>query len=109
MKINKELLKGSTATLVLGLLDKEPMYGYQLIKEISLKSNGVFELKEGTLYPILHDLEKINIIESYWNESSEGRKRKYYKITKEGKNLLEHKKEEWSTFKTAVDKFVLGS
>lgn len=106
LKVNRELLKGSTTTLVLGLLDKEPMYGYQIIKEIALKSKGIFELKEGTLYPILHDLENQGFIEAYWNESTEGRKRKYYRITELGKKLSEDKKNEWKTFKDAMDQVV---
>ena len=104
MKINKELLKGSTATLILSLLDSKPMYGYEIIKEIDKKSNGIFNFKEGTLYPILHSLEADQIIESYWSEGEGARKRKYYKITDKGKLYIKEKKEEWSTFRTAVDK-----
>ena len=78
LKLNKELIKGSTITLILNELSKEPMYGYKMIKEIEGKSNGVFIFKEGTLYPILHDLEKKKLIESYW-EVENGRRRKYYK------------------------------
>ena len=66
MKINKELLKGSTSMLVLSLLENENMYGYQMIKELSRKSKELFELKEGTLYPILHALEQKNYIISYF-------------------------------------------
>lgn len=106
MKINKELLKGSTSTLILGLLENESMYGYQIIKEILLKSNGVFEFKEGTLYPILHSLEKDDFVKSFWCKSNEGRRRKYYKITAEGKKHLAQKKQEWDTFKKAVDTIV---
>ena len=62
VKINKELLKGSTSMLVLSLLENENMYGYQMIKELSRKSKELFELKEGTLYPILHGLEQKNYI-----------------------------------------------
>ena len=57
MKVNKELVKGSTTMLVLEMLNDENMYGYQLIKKLSEKSKNIFELKEGTLYPILHGLE----------------------------------------------------
>lgn len=106
MKINKELLKGSTIILILSLLDKEPMYGYEIIKKIQDKSNGVFSLKEGTLYPILHTLEGENYVESFWDESLEGRKRKYYRITSSGEKLLKEKKEEWNNFKCAVDKVI---
>lgn len=58
MKVSKELLKGSTDMLVLTLIGKEPMYGYQMIKELSKKSENIFNLQEGTLYPILHTLEE---------------------------------------------------
>lgn len=106
MKIDKELLKGSTTTLVLSLLNRRPMYGYEIIKVIELKSNGIFSFKEGTLYPILHSLEGKLMIESYWNESEGGRRRKYYKITEKGKLHMEDKKDEWSLFRQAVDKIL---
>lgn len=106
MKVNKELLKGSTTTLVLSLLNSRPMYGYEIIKVIEMKSNGIFSFKEGTLYPILHTLEGNAMIESYWDESEGGRKRKYYKITDKGKLHMEDKKEEWSIFQKAVDEIL---
>lgn len=106
MKINKELLKGSTSMLVLSLLEKENMYGYQMIKELSRKSKELFELKEGTLYPILHALEQKNYIISYWDETGP-KKRKYYSITKDGKKYLKDKKEEWQCFSNGVNE-VLG-
>ena len=106
MKINKELLKGSTSMLVLNLLAEENMYGYQMIKTLSEKSENVFELKEGTLYPILHSLEENNLIISYWDETAT-KKRKYYSITKEGKKYLDAKKEEWKIFSNGINS-VLG-
>ena len=106
MKINKELLKGSTSMLVLSLLENENMYGYQMIKELSRKSKELFELKEGTLYPILHALEQKNYIISYWDETG-AKKRKYYSITKDGKKYLKEKKEEWKCFSNGVNQ-VLG-
>ncbi len=106
MRVNKELLKGSTSMLVLNLLSDKNMYGYQMIKELTEKSKNVFELKEGTLYPILHSLEESNLITSYWDEST-GKKRKYYSITKEGKKHLKEKKEEWKVFSNGINS-VLG-
>ena len=78
MKVSKELLKGSTDLLVLTLIGEEPMYGYKIIKELSKKSENVFNLQEGTLYPILHLLEEKNFISSYWDETG-SKKRKYYR------------------------------
>lgn len=106
MKIDKELLKGSTVMLVLKLLETENMYGYQMIKKLSEKSENVFELKEGTLYPILHLLEGKGLITSYWDETT-AKKRRYYKITEKGKKSLKDKKEEWQIFSNSIDK-VLG-
>ena len=103
---DKELLKGSTEILILSLLNREPMYGYQMIKEAENKSEGVFQFKEGTLYPLLHSLEANGFLESYWSEIR-GRKRKYYRITAIGKKHMEKKLEEWKTFSSAVDRIVL--
>ena len=103
MKINKELLKGSTTVLILSILNRKDMYGYEMIKEIDLLSKGIFSFKEGTLYPILHNLENSNYIESYWDISSSGRKRKYYKITDDGKKLLLEKKSEWKLFSETIN------
>ena len=106
MKINKELIKGSTSILVLSLLQKNEMYGYEMIKEMQLKSSGVFEFKEGTLYPILHNLEEENLVESFWKEGENSRKRKYYRITKKGRGALKEKEEEWTLFTSTVNKII---
>ncbi|MDO3411268.1 PadR family transcriptional regulator [Saccharibacillus sp. CPCC 101409] len=106
MKVSKELLKGSTGTLVLTVLSNKSMYGYELIKELETRSDGVFALKEGTLYPILHAMEAERWVDSYWEESG-GRKRKYYTVTESGKKRLSEKTEEWRIFSGAVNA-VLG-
>jgi len=104
MKVNKELLKGSTTILILSLLERKEMYGYEMIKEIEIKSSGVFSFKEGTLYPILHSLESEGLVEAFWLEGEGTRKRKYYRITEKGKGQLKEKQEEWKTFRSAVEK-----
>ncbi|MEJ8302864.1 PadR family transcriptional regulator [Saccharibacillus sacchari] len=106
MKVSKELLKGSTGTLVLTVLSGKSMYGYELIKELDNRSGGVFSLKEGTLYPILHAMEAESWVKSHWEDGS-GRKRKYYTVTDAGLKQLRHKTEEWRTFSGAVNA-VLG-
>ncbi len=107
MKVNRELLKGSTNLLVLSLLEEENMYGYQMIRKLSEKSKNVFELQEGTLYPILHSLEEKNYIKSYWDTTG-AKKRKYYTITEEGKNQLKEMRKEWKVFSTGVNQVVGG-
>lgn len=104
----KELLKGSTATMILSLLATEPMYGYQMTKALEEKSDQIFTLKEGTLYPLLHALENDGMITSFWEETPAARKRKYYQITDAGKKLLQEKQQEWQVFSNAVNKVIGG-
>ena len=108
MNIKKELSKGSSSLLVLSVLESKDMYGYQIIKEIEQRSEKVFSFKEGTLYPILHSFENNGYVKSYWDESEQGRKRKYYKITKKGLKVLQGSKDEWTAYSAAVGKVING-
>lgn len=103
MKISKELSTGTIPAMVLSVLKSEDMYGYKIIKTLEKRSDNVFSLKEGTLYPILHSMEKEKILESYWDNST-GRKKKYYHITKKGLKLLSNKIEEFEEFTVTVQK-----
>ena len=91
-----------TQLLVLSLLSGEDMYGYQMIVELARRSDHTFEMKEGTLYPVLHGLEKDGYVEAYQQEAPTGRMRKYYKLTRKGRELLRDKKEEWEKFHQGV-------
>ena len=99
----RELLKGSTETLLLSLLAAEPMYGYQLVKEMVKRSSGYFRFKEGTLYPALHRLERDGFVEGRWEASPSGQKRRYYYITAQGRPRLVSMLEEWTMFTRAVN------
>lgn len=101
MAIDKSLISGSTSMLLLQLLEEKDMYGYEMIETLDKKSNNVFNLKAGTLYPLLHSLEDKNYLTSYENEVH-GKVRKYYSITREGKKYLKARKEEWQEYQTAV-------
>lgn len=101
MAIDKALLSGSTAMLLLKLLEEKDLYGYEMIESLRARSNNVFELKAGTLYPLLHSLEEKSFLTSYEKEFN-GKKRKYYSITKSGKKHLCQKKEEWMEYSQAV-------
>ena len=94
--------------LVLSLLKTGDMYGYEMIAELSRRSDKTFELKEGTLYPILHGLEQEKCVRSYEKEAHTGRVRKYYHITKKGLKRLEEKREEWRFFTEKVNGVVYG-
>lgn len=108
MDIKKELTKGSTALLVLSVLEKQDLYGYRIIKEIEMRSEFVFSLKEGTLYPILHAFEKSGYVEAYWQGNEGERRRKYYHLTKKGIKVLQENKQEWESYSKAVGKVIGG-
>ncbi|WP_353893012.1 PadR family transcriptional regulator [Proteinivorax hydrogeniformans] len=108
MKIDKDLMKGSTKMLILNLLSTGDMYGYQMVKELEEKSDQTFTLKEGTMYPILHALESEGMVQSYWDVGESGRKRKYYNITDKGEKLLQEKKKEWEVYSRTVNKVIGG-
>lgn len=107
MKIEKSLLSGSTPMLILSLLRDRDMYGYEMVTELSKRSENTFELKEGTLYPLLHTMEKNRWITSYTDRTPAGRERKYYRMTAEGRAQLIFKEKEWNLFSEKVNA-VLG-
>lgn len=109
LEINKEVLKGHIDTLILSLLHKKDMYGYELAKFVRDKSEEQFEIKEGTLYLSLKRLEKNEWIESYWGtEQGPGGRRKYYKLTTLGEVYFEKKRSEWLFVKKIMDSFLEG-
>ncbi|WP_058306709.1 PadR family transcriptional regulator [Gracilibacillus massiliensis] len=103
---DRELVKGSTSLLVLQLLIERDMYGYELVKEMDRRSEHHLQLKEGTLYPALHKLEKQEFIECYWQNREKGPARKYYRITDEGKKILETKTSEWHRYVQVMNNLI---
>lgn len=103
MKFSKELMKGSTQQLILAVLSRNDLYGYEIIKEISRQSEEILMLGEGSIYPMLHQLEEKKLIKGYWR-SEEGRDRKYYTITRKGKNSFNEHIKEWKIFSTSLNK-----
>lgn len=108
MKIDKGLVGGSTVLLILSLLKERDMYGYEIIKELELRSDKTFQLKEGTLYPLLHKLKNKGYLKSYLNKGDTGKQRKYYKITKKGVKQLAEEREMWKMFSVSVNKVIGG-
>lgn len=102
MAIDRELLKGTLPMLVLSQLAAEEQYGYQLIKNLAEGSGGVFTFKEGTLYPVLHALERDGLVSSFWDGREGGRRRRYYEITAFGMANLESRRAEWQRLVDAV-------
>ena len=100
MAIDRNLVQGSMAMMILRLLETKDMYGYEMIEALRERSNNVFELKAGTLYPLLHSLESRGAVVSY--KDNTGKTRKYYQLTPAGKKHEEEKKKEWQEYQTAV-------
>ena len=98
-----------TKLLVLSLLAGEDMYGYQMIVELGRRSNHTFEMKEGTLYPVLHGLEKDGYVEAYQQEAPTGRMRKYYHLTRKGGAALKSEAEAWQSYSGAVNAVLRSS
>ena len=98
-----ELIKGNIDSLLLCMVAQQPMYGYQIIKELDSRSQGYFKFKEGTLYPALHRLEKSGLVRGEWQTLPNGRQRRYYHITEKGLNTLAAKRGQWLDFLTAMN------
>lgn len=105
--VEGEMLKGVLKILVLKLISTKELYGYSLAKELTNITDGTVTIKEGTLYPILHKLEHAKDVKGSWKESDAGRKRKYYKITKQGEKTLVELIEQWRKLEEATNT-VLG-
>lgn len=103
----QEMLKGNTETLLLALLENEPMYGYQIVKEVDQRSSGYFAFKEGTLYPALHRLEKAKLIEGRWEDTPNNVRRRYYLLTAKGRQALAYRLTEWQCFCNAMNLIML--
>lgn len=104
-KFAQQLKKGVLDMVVLKLISEKNTYGYQILKELENEGEGFFDLKEGTLYPVLYRLEDQGWIESSW-QAAEGRTapKKYYKITEKGKAVLTEYCQTWEQFAGCVNK-----
>jgi len=108
MAFEKEMLKGYIDIIILSMLYKEDLYGYELAKRVKEQTNEQFELKEGTLYLAFKRLEKNELIESYWGSENVGGRRKYYKLLPTGREQINQRKKEWQLIKEMMDMFLEG-
>jgi PadR family transcriptional regulator, regulatory protein PadR len=105
-RISSDLLRGHTDTIVLGILMGNDSYGYEIYKKIMNKSEGQYELKEATLYSSFRRLEQEGSIEAYWGDETQGGRRKYYSITKAGREAYELNRQDWEFTKKIIDKLL---
>lgn len=104
MAIYKDLVAASATPLILSILAGGESYGYAIIKRVRELSSGQMEWTDGMLYPVLHRLEKQNLIESTWRDSKAGRRRKYYKIKEQGIRTLKEQRNQWMTVYSTLRK-----
>lgn len=95
--ISKALAGAAAKPIILSILNVKETYGYQIIKQIQILSGGSVLWNDGTLYPVLHRLEGNGLVTSSWRSSDEGRRRKYYQITKKGQREIESQRAQWLT------------
>ena len=108
MEIDRSLVSGSMALLVMKLLEDGDMYGYQMTEELKRRSDDTFHLKAGSLYPLLHGLEEKGYVSAYEREATAGKPRRYYHLTHEGHRALHEKEEAWNVYARAVGQVLKG-
>src|SRR5215472_16679561 len=104
--MDTELVKGTLSLLILSLLTRKPMYGYEIAATVHRDTDGAFTWREGSLYPSLHKLQAEGLIVGAWEEKESGRKRRYYDLTKKGREALREKMKAWNALCEAVN-FIL--
>ena len=107
-RLSKQTLDGNVESLLLGILESGPSYGYAIVKDLNERAEGILQLGEGTIYPVLHRMEDKKIITSKWRLAENGRRRKYYRLTPKGHRALSASREQWRVL-SAVMTEVVGS
>jgi transcriptional regulator len=106
--MDSRLLWGTVEMLMLKVISQGASYGYEISQTVLAHSRGYFDLKEGSLYPALHRLERQKLLSAYWQEA-DGRRRKYYKLTSKGVKALAEKEGEWTQFAASVQGVLKGA
>ena len=107
--ISSDLIRGHIDTIVLGLLNVQDHYGYEICKQVGVLSNGEYELKEPTLYSALRRLEALGLVEGYWGEETQGGRRKYYRISNLGKTAYRRNLDDWERARGLIDRLVAST
>jgi PadR family transcriptional regulator, regulatory protein PadR len=102
VEINKDLTAASSTPLVLAILAERDSYGYAILQRVRELSGGQMEWTDGMLYPVLHRLERLGYVEARWEIADSGRRRKYYRITTEGRDRLDEERKQWQAVDAAL-------
>jgi len=104
--VSSDIIRGHLDSIILRLIMEKDRYGYEISKEIALRTKDVFEIKEATLYAVFQRLEKKKLIKSYYGDETQGGRRKYYKVTSLGTAFFRERLEEWKIAKENIDIFM---
>ncbi|HEY2905970.1 MAG TPA: PadR family transcriptional regulator [Vicinamibacterales bacterium] len=107
MDYDREFLTGTVGVLILTLLSERAMYGYEMVQEAERRSDQTLQLKEGTVYPALHQMERAGLLRATWRDSEAGRPRKYYSLTAKGRRQAASKRRQWTSISAAM-RAILG-
>jgi PadR family transcriptional regulator PadR len=102
VEYDREFLTGTVTVLILNLLAERERYGYEILQEASRRTDGAFALKEGTVYPALHQMARAGLVDATWRDSESGRSRKYYRLTAKGRRVTRAKTEQWTSLSRAM-------
>jgi len=102
-RIRSKIARGSGELAILALLAEQPLYGFEIAKQIGQRTGGALRFTLASLYPLLYEMEKRGWVEGYWQANPGGRDRRYYRLSSAGRKQLVPLKQEWRTFFQALD------
>ena len=109
MDYDREFLTGTVGVLLLSLLTERSMYAYEILQEAERRSSQMFQLKEGTVYPALHQMERDGLLKAAWRDGPSGRPRKYYSLTAKGRRAAQSKRRQWINISAAMSAILGGA
>jgi PadR family transcriptional regulator, regulatory protein PadR len=108
-RIDRDLMRGAGPLAVLSLLKSREMYGYELVESLAARSQGVLDMGQATLYPMLYNLEAKGLVEATWETAESGRERKYYRLTGAGRKKLQADEQQWKGLVAAMSALGVGA
>jgi DNA-binding PadR family transcriptional regulator len=109
MTLEREWMRGAAPLAVLTLLDRREMYGYELVEALERTTDGLLAMAQSTVYPLLYNLEGKGHVEGFTRSAPSGRRRKYYRITDEGRAWMESQRSQWATLVRAMTSLGIAS
>jgi DNA-binding PadR family transcriptional regulator len=105
-RLSKRTLDGHVETFLLAVLEDGPSYGYQIVRELNERGDGLLRFGEGTVYPVLHRMERRGLITARWSKAESGRPRKYYRLTRKGRRAQAEQRDQWQQLKQVMERML---